>query len=246
MDRIFKIRCSAIGQIMGDMGLTDIQVATLAEYEQRKKGVGKPLTANMEAEYSRLCIKRDTPELPTTAKTYLHEWYANDNEVIHSKYTDKGNVVESELIDFMAQQLGYGLAEKNMVSMEDEYFTGTCDVDLPNCVVDVKAPWNKKTLHEACFGINQDYKYQLKGYCHLYNKPIGMLFYGLMDTPEDINYGNEISYSEMPANERWVAYEVKADPVFIAEVIKRVQLCRIYLDRYDAMVKAKLGYLITN
>jgi hypothetical protein len=51
--------------------------------------------------------------LSVTCKTFLKEWYANEYEEIHSKYIDKGNQVENELIDFMAIQLGYGMAEKN-------------------------------------------------------------------------------------------------------------------------------------
>ena len=45
-------------------------------------------------------------ELSQTCKTYLNEWFANDNEQIHSKYIDKGNAVENDLIDFKAEGAG--------------------------------------------------------------------------------------------------------------------------------------------
>jgi len=101
--RLFKIRCSAIGQIMSN--------------------------AKVKGELSAGC------------KTYLENWYANDNEEIHSKYFDKGNMVEIECIDLMASVLDKGLAFKNDEHKEDEYFTGTCDVQLDDTIVDVKSVW---------------------------------------------------------------------------------------------------------
>ena len=203
--RIFKIRCSAIGKIMGN---------------SKKAG-----------------------ELSQTCKTYLETWYANDNEEIHSKYFAKGNTVENELIDFMAEQLGYGMAQKNQEYKEDEWFTGTCDVVLNDAIVDVKAPWNRKTLLDSVSSdIDTDYEYQLQGYCHLYNKPKGILFYGLMDTPSDIAYTDEdVTYSHLPDNERWTAFEVTYSEYKIKDIIQRVIQCREYLANYESLIKSKLG-----
>lgn len=204
MDRIFKIRCSAIGRIMTG---------------SKKEG-----------------------ELGESVKSYLHEWYANDNEQIHNKYLDKGNQCEIELIEFMAEQLGYGIAEKNMESKEDEYFTGTCDVVLSDRIVDVKASWNRKTLQQNVLEpIDKNYYYQGQGYMHLYGKEKFTLFYGLLDTPEDCNYGTEIIYSDMPKNERWIGYEISFDKELINKIITRVKECREYLIEYDKLIKSKLG-----
>lgn len=182
-------------------------------------------------------------ELPQTAKTYLHEWYANDNEQIYSKYMEKGINVENDLIDFMADVLGFGLAEKNRIRLEDEFFTGECDVDLPSCVIDVKASWNRKTLQQQVLeGLDKDYEAQLKGYCHLYKKEKAILFFGLMNTPEN-NYSEEIVYENMPVNERWIAYSIDADTEFINQVKERVLLCRAYLEKYDILIKSTLGRL---
>lgn len=205
MERVFKIRCSQIGKIMGNA---------------KVKG-----------------------ELSQTCKTYLHEWYANDQEEIYSKYMEKGIQVEPELIDFMAVQLGFGMAEKNIIRMEDEYMTGECDVDLPEHIVDVKASWNKKTLHQQVIeGLDPDYEKQIKGYCHLYKKPKGILFFGLMNTPET-DWSDEVVFDNLPDTERWVAYEVQADNEFIEQVYQRVLQCREYLESYDKLIKSKLGTL---
>lgn len=203
MERLFRIRCSQIGKIMGNA---------------KVKG-----------------------ELSQTCKTYLHEWYANDQEQIYSKYMEKGNEVEDDLIDFMARQLGYGMAEKNRVRVSDEFFDGECDVDFHDCIVDVKASWSRKTLHKQVLnGLDKDYEMQLKGYCHLYKKPKGVLFFGLMNTPET-NFSPEVVYEDMPENERWLAYNVIADHEFIELVKQKVIQCREYLIEYDKLIKSKLG-----
>jgi len=181
--------------------------------------------------------------LSVTCKTFLHEWYANDREEIHSKYTDKGNWVEQELIDFMAVKLGIGMAEKNLIAKEDDYFIGTCDVDSVEMVVDVKAAWNNKTLHDKTGGAESDHIYQGHGYMRLYDKPKYVLFYGLMDTPSDVNYDIEVTYSHLPEDERWVAYSFNRDESVIESIIERVKLCREYLTNYDKLIKSKLGKL---
>jgi hypothetical protein len=184
-------------------------------------------------------------ELSQTCKTFLHEWYTGEQEPIHSKYIDKGNWVEDDLIDFMAIQLGFGLAEKCKQSRSDEYIVGSCDVELPDTIVDVKASWNIKTLHSAITdGINPDYEWQGRGYMHLYGKSKFILFHGLMDTPAEINYDNEVSYSHIPDNERWVAYQVLHDQEKVDAIIERVKQCRIYLEGYDAIMKSKLGRVL--
>lgn len=222
---------------MGRIGLTDKQLCEMETLTKKEKR-----TVIQEKTLHDLISKYNNPELPETCKSYLHKWYANDNEEIHSKYTEKGNYVEEDLIDYMASVLGYGIAEKNRIRMEDEYFTGTCDVDLSDCIIDVKAPWNNETLQQNCFGINKDYEWQLIGYCHLYSKPKGILFYGLMDTPSDVNYGlDDVIYSDLPDAERWIAYQVNANPDLIEAIKHRVLLCRAYLEQYDISVKSKLG-----
>lgn len=180
-------------------------------------------------------------ELSQTCKTYLHEWYANDKEEIRSKYIDKGNEVENELIDFMAIQLGFGMAEKNRTRLHDKYFEGECDVDLPSCIVDVKAAWNRTTLHKVVTeGINSDYEWQLLGYCHLYKKPKGILFHGLMNTPST-DWEDEIIFEDMDDNLRWIAFEVLYSEDKINAIIERVKHCREYLVEYDKLITSKLG-----
>ena len=179
--------------------------------------------------------------LSQTAKTYLKEWYANDREQIHSKYWDKGNLMESDAIDLMANVLGYGVAEKNEVVFSNEFMIGTPDVILTDLVLDIKCPWNKKTLYDSLEEINSDYEWQLQGYMALTDKTKACLFYALMDTPEDINYGNEIIYSDLPLKERWAGFYIQFDSDMIKRIEEKVVQCREFLKEWDAFVKSKLG-----
>lgn len=180
--------------------------------------------------------------LPVTCQTYLKEWYAQDREPIHSKYLDKGNWVEQDLIDFMAVQLGYGMAEKNTDDpVQDEYFIGTCDVIRPDTIIDVKAPWNRKTLQDNCCNMDEDYEYQLRGYMRLYDRPKAILFYGLMNTPAECNYDNEVIYDNLPDHERWIAFSINRDTEIEQIIIDRVIKCREWLDEYDQLITERMG-----
>jgi len=204
-NRIFKVRCSAIGKIMSNA---------------KTKG-----------------------ELSQTCKTYLHEWYANEQEEIRSKYLDKGNIVENELIDFMAVKLGLGMAQKNLETKESEYMIGTCDVESDILIVDVKAAWNKKTLYDAALSeIDKDYEWQLRGYMALWDKQIGVVFHGLMDTPAECMWNDEeVIYSNLPDDERWLAYKVDRDQELEQAIIDKVIQCRVYLEEYKNKLINKLN-----
>lgn len=254
MERIFRIRASAASKILGRIGLTKEQFDKMELLKKRDadskldKPTQKPLTEIMQDELKGLIAKHTNQNfhsLPQTAKSYLHEWYANDFDDSHSKYTQKGEWVEDELIDFAASKLGLGVQEKNRVRISDEYFDGECDVDAVDLILDVKAPWDKKSLHEqALKPLDFDYKIQLIVYCHLYKKPKGCVFYGLMDTPGEVNYSTDVYYSGLPDNERWFAHYVNADPELIEHLKSRVLMCREYLNWYDVQVKSKLGKAI--
>jgi len=93
-NRIFKIRCSEIGKIMGEVGLTENQKTRLSELQERNLNpLAKPLTNNMKIELEELLAKNSSNDLPQTCKSYLRKWYANDNEEIYSKYLRKGQAV---------------------------------------------------------------------------------------------------------------------------------------------------------
>lgn len=240
--RLFKIHCSQIGKIQGRIGLTETQEKDFVYLRDKPT----KRTDIQEKTFSGYLETLGAPKhlsLPQTAKTFLHEWYANDREQLFTKEINKGNVVEADNIEFMCQVLGLGVAEKNLETKEDDHFIGTCDVDTSvlNAVIDVKSSWNRTTFHSNVHGMNGDYKWQGIGYCHLWKRQRFILFYGLLDTPADVNYEQEIVFEDRPENERWLAYQTPARPDLIPAIIERVELCRDYLIEYDKTIRARVG-----
>lgn len=178
--------------------------------------------------------------LSVTCQTFLKEWYADDREQIHSKYIDKGNLKETDAIDFAAKVLGYGVAEKNELTIQNEYMVGTCDVETHDSIIDVKCPWNKKTFLDNTEELDTNYEWQGRVYMSLYQKDKFILFYGLMDTPE-MDWVEEVIYEDLPESDRWLAYQVDRDAVLEDAITERVIKCREWLDNYDTFVKSKVG-----
>lgn len=158
LSKEFKIRCSAIGQIMTD-----------------------PKTkANKEAgKLSKTCLSfvhewiKEQPEFYGRRVNFS------------SKYTIKGIELEAESIDFAAKCLGWKDAVKNEKEFENEYLIGTPDVLLPETVEDIKNSWSQSTFPLFATEIPIDgYGWQLQGYMELVDKKQAGLVYTLMDAPE--------------------------------------------------------------
>lgn len=242
----FKIRASALSQIMGAIGLTDKQDSELMRYIERDSDPSqKPLTPLMREEMKALIQKRDNPVLPQSAISYLEEWYSGEEKKLHSKEIDKGIMCEHECIQFMSYVLDLGLIEKNRDHFTLSHMTGTPDVITSDAVYDVKCSWDKRTLQQKCNGMDHAYWWQGVQYLILTKRNKFVLFYGLMDTDESINYGTEVIYSDMPDSERWIAYSIEFTDEQLShleqQIIQRVEMCRDYLTKYDQQVRSKLG-----
>lgn len=213
MDKLFKIRASQCGKIMGNA---------------KAKG-----------------------ELSSTCKSYLEEWYSGDYEPIKSKYMDKGNWVENDLIDFMSWQLGLPGCSKNVLHVENEHMVGTADVIFDKggkrTIVDVKASWSLKTLQQTAIeGANPDYLWQGRVYMALFEADEFVLFHGLLDTPADVNYGIQVSYEHLPDEQRWVAWKIQRDLELEQQIVDKVVKCREWLYEYDALLVKNLGKIHTD
>lgn len=180
-------------------------------------------------------------ELSKTAQTYLMEWYSDEHEEISSKYITKGLLKEDDAIDFMATTLNYGIAEKNINIYTNDWCVGTPDVIIDNTVIDLKCSWSAKTLLDAASNLNIDYEWQLRAYMWLTGCTDAILFYALMDTPAEANYGIKVQYEHLPSSERWIAYRFKRDEAKEEQIKAKVLECREWLNNYDLEVKKKLG-----
>jgi len=168
--------------------ITDKQLSSIVELENKPKRTDK-----QEETLQGLIKKRDNPQLSETAKGYCKDWLKtniyNSRTVVKSKYLDKGNIMEDESIDFVADFLGFGFLMKNEQYFENDFLMGTPDVILNDLVIDVKNSWDCFTLPLFETEIpNTDYYWQLQGYMYLTGKTKGKLIYCLLDTPEHLIY----------------------------------------------------------
>jgi len=181
----FKIRCSSIGKIMGNLEpLTAKQTELMYSLEAKEKR-----TLKQQETLNELKLKFNTPtELSQTAKSYCELWLKqqlyNRKKQIKSKYLDKGLIMEDNSIDFIADYLKLGMLIKNEERETNDYMTGECDVLLPKEIFDVKNSWDCFTFPLFENEIpNQDYYWQGQGYMELYDREKYKLIYVLSDTP---------------------------------------------------------------
>lgn len=251
----FKIRCSQIGQIMAKIGLTENQLITINELSSKEK-----LTEKQKKTLDDLIYKRDNPDFPKTIQSYLELWlkskmYHRQIE-IKSKYLDKGNITESDSIDFVGKKLGLNLV-KNEKHFTNDFFTGTPDIfeplDKPELVIDVKNSWDWSTFPLFDKEIpNMDYYDQLQGYMDLTGANKAKLIYILSDTPEELieresmyyskkqgmlelnketfdKFNEKMTYSDCPDHLKFRVFDIEYDNERIEAIKLRVLECRNYL-----------------
>jgi hypothetical protein len=199
-----------------------------------------------------------TDILSATCKTYLEDWYKEQlydrkKEVV-SKYMDKGNIMEDDSIDFIANNFKLGLLIKNDQYFENDFMCGTPDLILDDLVIDVKNSWDCFTFPLFENEVNYDYYLQLHGYMALTGKLKAKLIYTLMDMPESIiekewisncyrtgqdktNYNDlqefsrKYKWDNIPSPLRIKAFDINYNPEVIDQVNSRVLECRTYLNR---------------
>jgi hypothetical protein len=256
----FKARCSSIGKIVNLTSLTDKQLEDVAKYSLREHIIGKgELTDNQKEELKRLKAKRDNPELMTGAKTFLRDWFAYkvglDKGTVFSKEMQKGIIMEDSTIELIDDVIfGSQSLIKNLNKFENDFIDGTPDVIGNDFILDVKSPWDSKTFYDKIIEeVNNDYVWQLKGYCLLANKEKGVLGYGLVNTPtyaclmasfqgkrlDQLDF--ESTYEHISESERVLAYNIPILSTDEDKIKKAVLMCRDYLNWYEGLIKEKLG-----
>lgn len=253
--REFKIRGSGCGKIMGKCGLTDLQTAKLAELKTKQES-GK-ITPNQLKELESLQYKFNNPKLPDTCISFLDQYVKeqlfNRTKQFTSKYTQKGLIVEDNSLDFIAEMLGLGMLIKNEVWFENDHMTGTPDVILRDCVIDVKNSWDCFTFpFFATECPDNDYYWQAQTYMALTNRQKYKLIYVLSDTPENIIYNEvksycyrngiedieqelydefelKMTYKDIPKEHKIKVFEIDRNENDIAAIQKRVIECREYI-----------------
>ena len=200
--------------------------------------------------------------LSKTCKSYLQELAIEEmygiKKEFSSRYTDKGIEVERTSIDLVQDNCDFGFMYKNEEHFENDYLTGTPDVNTDNILLDVKSSYDATTFPWFEEEIpNKDYYYQLQGYMALCNKRKSVLAYCLVNTPfqivEDevrrahwkehlIDESEELradvearhNFDHIPAEKRIKTFEVRYDKDVIKAIYDRVKECREY---YNTLIQ---------
>lgn len=201
--------------------------------------------------------------LGKTGLTYLETWIKeqiyNRRKDFTSKYTQKGNEVEDNSIDFVAEQLGYGFLLKNEQHFENDFITGTPDIILNDCIIDVKNSWDCFTFPLLDSELpNSDYYYQAQCYMDLVGRDNYKVIYVLMDTPEHLiereanqfcfnngyekgdvevynKFKSKMTFSEIPNKYKVKVFDIKKDEAVIQLIKNRVIECRKIIQGYEIM-----------
>ena len=203
-----------------------------------------------------------TETLSKTTKTYLQQLALEEvygiRKEFSSRYTDKGNQVERYGIDLCQDVLELGLLYKNDDHFNNDYLTGTPDVNTDKTLLDIKSSYDGTTFLWFAKEIpNKDYFYQLQGYMALTGKRKSLLCYCLLNTPEQIvedeirrahwqhhliDESEELraeveakhNFDHIPAKKRIKVFEVRYDKDVIKAIYERIEECREY---YDKLIK---------
>lgn len=185
-----------------------------------------------------------------TGESYCENWV---KEIIYdrrkefsNRYTKKGEICEDNSIDYIAEQLDYGLLLKNTVYHENDFIQGTPDVVLKELVIDVKNSFDFTTFPLFAKEVpNKDYYWQLQSYMDLLGLKKAKLIYTLMNTPIEIvdnefNWNNKLEldyddfvkryqYEHIPDKYRIKIFDIERNDADIAKIYERVEICREYI-----------------
>lgn len=203
--------------------------------------------------------------LSKTCKSYLEELALEEvygiRKEFSSRYTDKGNEVERESIDLAQDVLDMGFMYKNTEFFENDFLTGTPDVNTDTCLLDVKSSYDASTFPFFAEEIpNKDYMYQLQGYMALTGKRKSILAYCLVNTPYDIvedeirrahwkhhliDESDELRaeveakhvFDHIPIEKRIKTFDVRYDKDIVKAIYDRVKECRVYYDKVINQLK---------
>ena len=215
----------------------------------RCSSIGKLMTAS----------RSKTEQLSKTAQSYIQELVLEHKYGIKkefsSRYTDKGNECEEDSITLANEVLNVGFIYKNEEHFQNDYITGTPDVNTNEVLIDVKTSFDGTTFPFFENEIpNKDYYYQLQGYMWLTGKEESLLVYCLTNTPEQIvedeirrvhwkehavEESDEIrhfveakhNFDHIPLEKRVKVFKIQKDEAVIEAIKEKIELAREYYNK---------------
>lgn len=203
--------------------------------------------------------------LGKTGETYLKQWMKEQiygrKKQFTNKYTDKGNIVEDNSLDFVADFYNFGMIIKNEKYFENDFLTGTPDAILNELIIDVKNSWDFSTFplfDTEC--PNSDYYWQAQGYMELTGIKNYKLIYTLLDTPDNLiekeayfwcknngydeldmdifnQFKERMTYSEIEDKYKIKCFDIKYNDVAVKNIYNRVDECRSFIDSIAITIK---------
>jgi hypothetical protein len=200
---------------------------------------------------------RSGKSMGQTAKSYCEQWlkeqiYQRKNE-FSSKYTQKGNEVEDNALDFIAEHLGLGMLFKNEKHFNNDFITGTPDAILNDCIIDNKSSWDCFTFPLFDTELpNKDYYWQGQGYMDLVGVDNYKVIYTLINTPhhliekeafyfcknngyEDLDidvldqFTDKMTFDNIDPKYKIKVFEFGKNQSDIEKIYERVEECRNYI-----------------
>ena len=194
--------------------------------------------------------------LSQTAKSYIQELVLEHKfgikKEFSSRYTDKGLQCEDEAITLVNDVLGLGFIFKNEEHFQNDWITGTPDVNTNDILLDVKCSYEASTFPFFETEIpTPAYFYQLQGYLWLTGKTEALLCYCLVNTPieivedevrrehwkhkvidEDLEIRDFVqkkhNFDQIPDNRKVKVFKVERDETIIWAIQEKVEEARIY------------------
>ena len=200
--------------------------------------------------------RNKTELLSQTAKSYIQELVLEHKYGIKkefsSRYTDKGLQCEDEAITLVNDVLGLGFIFKNEEHFQNDWITGTPDVNTNEILLDIKCSYEASTFPFFETEIpTPAYFYQLQGYLWLTGKTEALLCYCLINTPieivedevrrehwkhkvidEDLEIRDFVqkkhNFDQIPDNRKVKVFKVERDETIIWAIQEKVEEARIY------------------
>ena len=140
-------------------------------------------------------------ELSVGAKTVITKMakeaiYGYD-EIVTSKYMDKGIQVEDKSIELLNRVL-FTNYSKNKERRENDWITGEPDIVTHDRIYDIKSSWSLTTFPVTSKqGEDKSYEWQLRAYMWLFDVDQASLAYCLVPTPEHLIGYESRSYHDV-------------------------------------------------
>lgn len=200
---------------------------------------------------------KDAGNLSESAKALVQSMWLDKNfeykEILVNDYMNKGLLLEQNSMALAQSVLGGQFRTKNRERLNNDYFIGTPDIILKDCVEDIKTSWSLKTFMNA--ELTPLYMAQAQAYMALTGILQYRLIYALVPTDESVilkncdklvwqyggDYSNEdyIAHStqikrnndlikDIPAHDRVKVFEFVCDAMMVNELHRRIEKAREY------------------